>query len=395
MAGERHYSTRIVHAGEERDPRFGLATPIVRSAPFVFPTIEDLDRVAAKEQDGFEYSRMGHPTGRAAELKIASLESAGDAIVTASGMSAITLTYLALLDAGDHVLVMDDGYKRTLTFARDTLPRWGIECDWFDSRDPLADCRRQLKPNTKLVLAEVPTNPHLRMTDIPALAAICHNHGTLLAIDGTIASPYNLRPLELGADLVIQSATKFLAGHNDVLCGSIAGDLELLAKIRELHHNLGAVLDPEGCYLLLRGMKTLGVRVERENASALKVATWLAQQDGVAQVFYPGLPDDPGHALAKRDMTGFGAMLSFKLATDLAGVSRFIKAFRVITHGTSLGGVESLALHLWSIMHHGLTAADARLEIDEDLVRLSIGLEDPEDLIEDLDRGFAALRQTL
>lgn len=393
MAGERHFSTRSVHAGETRDPRFGVTTPITRSAPFVFPTIEELDRVAAKEQEGFEYARMGHPTGRAAEQKIASLESAADAIVTASGMAAVTLTYLALLDAGDHVLVMDDGYKRTLTFARDTLPRWGIACDWFDARDPVADCRRMLRDNTKLVLAEVPSNPHLRMTDIPALAAVCHNHGCLLAIDATIGSPYNLRPLELGADLVIQSATKFLAGHNDVLCGSIAGNSELIGKLRELHANLGASLDPEGCYLLLRGLKTLAVRVERENASALRIATWLTEQEGIKQVFYPGLPDDPGHALAARDMTGFGAMLSFTLDTDLAGVSRFIKAFRLITHGTSLGGVETLALHLWSIMHHSLTAQDARLGIDPDLVRLSVGLEDPEDLIEDLERGFTALRR--
>jgi len=393
MGGERHFSTRGVHAGEARDPRFGVATPITRSAPFVFPTIEDLDRVAAKAQEGFEYARMGQPTGRAAELKIASLESAEDAIVTASGMAAVTLTYLALLDAGDHVLVMDDGYKRTLTFARDTLPRWGIDCGWFDSRDPLADLPRMLQPNTRLVLAEVPSNPHLRMSDIPALAEVCHEHGVLLAIDATVGSPYNLRPLELGADLSIQSATKFLAGHNDVLCGSIAGGAELIGKLRELHANLGATLDPEGCYLLLRGMKTLAVRVERENASAMKVATWLAQQDGVKHVYYPGLPDDPGHELAARDMAGFGAMLSFTLDTDLAGISRFISAFELITHGTSLGGVETLALHLWSIMHHSLTEQDARLEIDEDLVRLSVGLEDPEDLIEDLERGFAALRR--
>lgn len=391
MSEARRFESQVVHAGEKRDPRYGLTTPIARSAPFVFETIAELDETAAGTLERFEYQRMGHPTGRAVEQKIAALEGADDCIVAASGMAAVTATYLALLSAGDHVLVTDDGYKRTLAFARDTLPRWGITGELVDSRRPIEAVREALRPETRLVVAEVPSNPHLRMADIPALAAVCHEHGVLLAIDSTIGSPYNLRPIELGADLAIHSATKYLAGHNDVLCGCVSGGQELIDRLRELHHNLGGVLDPEGCYLLLRGIKTLAVRVERENATALEIARFLAAREEVERVYYPGLDDDPGHALATRDMRGYGSMLSFELRTDVAGVGRFIAALDLITHATSLGGVESLCLHLWSLMRHGLTEADQRLDIRPELVRLSVGLEAPEDLLADLTRGLAAI----
>ena len=319
---ERRFETDAIHAGGPVDTRHALATPIVRSAPFVFPTIEELDQLAAGKLARYEYSRSGHPTARAAEERIAALEGADDTIVLSSGMAAVSTTYLALLDAGDHVLVTDDGYKRTLTFARDILPRFGITGELIDSRDAVAAAQAAWRPETKLVLAESPTNPHLRLVDIPALAALCRARDARLVIDSTIASPYNLRPLALGADLAIHSATKFLAGHNDVLCGAISGERELIAKIRDFHTNLGAVLDPEGCYLLLRGMKTLAVRVERENASALQLAQWLEAQPRVKAVHYPGLPSHPQHALAQRDLRGFGGMLSFELDADLAAQAR-------------------------------------------------------------------------
>ncbi|NUQ02002.1 MAG: PLP-dependent transferase [Armatimonadetes bacterium] len=389
---ERRYDTSIIHAGESRDANQGLTTPIVRSSPFVYGTIEELDLHASGEIARFEYTRSGHPTGRVVEQKIAALEGAEDSLVLASGMAAITTTYLALLSQGDHVLVSDDGYKRTLTFARDVMPRFGVTGELFSATAPLEGIAAALRPNTRLVVLEMPSNPHLYVADLPAIAALCHDHGALLAVDSTIASPYNLRPIELGADLALQSATKFLAGHNDVLCGAVSGSAKLIEAIRQFHINLGAVLDPEGCYLLLRGIKTLAVRVERENATALRLARWLAARPEVRTVYYPGLAEHPSHELARRDMRGFGGMLSFELESDLAGVGRFIAALEVIVHGTSLGGVESLALHLYSMMRHSLSEEDRRrLGIAPELVRLSVGLEDPEDLIADLERGLAAM----
>lgn len=392
---ERRYETQVVQAGETVDPTTGaLTTPIVRSAPFVFATLADFDAYTSGRHPTWEYSRTSHPTGAAVERKLAALEGADDCVLLASGMAAITCTYLALLDAGDHVLVADDGYKRTLYMARDILPRWGMTCDWFDSLDPVNAVRRALRPNTKLVMAEVPSNPRLRVADLAALADVCHQAGALLAVDATLASPHNLRPLEHGADLVIQSLTKYCAGHNDLLAGSIAGRRELIDPIRDFHVNLGAILDPDACYLLLRGLKTLAVRVERQNASALTCAEYLAAQPEVSVVHYPGLPSHPHHAVAARQMRGFGGLMSIELATDLAGVGRFIDALEVIRLGTSLGGVESLCLHMSTLVKYAISDAERlALGYRDELVRLAIGLEDPADLLADLGRGLTALRR--
>jgi cystathionine gamma-synthase len=390
---QRHFDTDIVHAGEHGDPHTGaLTTPIVRSAPFVFESLEELESYAAGDVERYEYGRTAHPTGRAAERKLAALEGAADAIVLASGMAAVSTLYLGLLSAGDHLLVTDDGYKRTLMFARDTLPRWGITGELIDSRDPVAAARAALRPNTRLVLVEVPSNPHLRVADIAALAEVCHAAGALLAVDATLASPVNLQPLALGADLVIHSATKWLAGHNDLLAGVIAGRQDLIDQIRALHLNLGAILDADACYLLLRGIKTLGLRVERANRSAGRLAAWLAAQPQVAEVYYPGLPTHPDHRLAAAQMSGFGGLLSFELACDLPGVRRFFGVLKIITLGTSLGGVESLALHLAALMAGNLSLEDrARLGLTDQLVRLSVGIEDADDLQADLAAGLAAI----
>ncbi|MBI5831280.1 MAG: PLP-dependent transferase [Armatimonadetes bacterium] len=390
---KRRFDTDAVHAGEAVDLSSGaLTTPVVRSTPFVFSSLDQLDRYAAGEIACFEYARTANPTTRAAELKIAALEHAEDAIVLSSGMAAISTTYLGLLNAGDHVLVTDDGYKRTLMFARDTLARWGITGELVDSRQPLAAVAAALRPNTRLVLTEAPTNPHLRMPDIRALADLCHANGTVLAIDATLASPANLLPLTLGADLVLHSATKYLAGHNDVLAGAIAGDAKLIEQIRALHLNLGAALDPEASFLLLRGMKTLGLRVERANASAQALAQWLEAQPKVKAVYYAGLPSNPDYAVAHKQMCGFGGLLSFELDADMAGIGRFFDALRVFALGTSLGGVESLALPMGVFMRNGLTDADrAMLDLPDELIRLSVGVEDATDLREDLAQALAAV----
>lgn len=392
---QRRFDTDVVQAGERVDPNTGaLTTPVVRSAPFVFATLADFDDYTSGRHKTWEYSRTAHPTGAVVEAKLAALEGADDCVLLASGMAAVTCCYLALLNAGDHVLVTDDGYKRTLYMARDILPRWGIQSGWIDSLDPVTALRAALRPNTKLVVAEVPSNPHLRVADITALAQVCHAGGALLAIDATLASPINLRPLELGADLVIHSLTKYGGGHNDLLAGSIAGRQELIDRIREFHVNMGAVLDPDACYLLLRGLKTLALRVERQNATALACAEHLAAQPDVRCVHYCGLPSHPHHELARRQLRGCGGLLSFELETDLAGVGRFIDALEVIRLGTSLGGVESLCLHMSTLVKYGISDAE-RLALGycDELVRLSVGLEDPLDLLADLDRGLAAMRR--
>ncbi|MBI2301701.1 MAG: PLP-dependent transferase [Armatimonadetes bacterium] len=390
---EQGLHTRIVHAGQSPDPVTGaLTASIHRSAPFVFESLEVLDQYSAKTLPHYEYSRTTHPTGRILEAKLAALDRAEDALILASGMAAITAVLLATLGQGDHLVVTDNGYKRSLRFMSDTLPRWGIRTDLVDSREPLEAVRAAFTPATKLVFAEVPSNPNLRVIDIAALADITHAAGALLAVDATIASPYNLRPLEHRADIVIHSATKYLGGHNDVLGGVVAASLEVLQPIRDISINLGATLDPEACYLILRGIKTLGVRVERQNETALTLARWLESRPEVSCVYYPGLESDPTHALAKRQMDGYGGMLSFDLRTDLAGISRFVNALGTILFAPSLGGVESLIIHPGITVRHDLTDAEReRFGYTDTLLRLAVGLEDPKDLKADLERGLAAL----
>lgn len=393
-SSDQRFDTRIIHAGQSVDPATGaLTTSVVRSAPFVFESIDVLEQYSTKVLEHYEYARTTSPTAKVVEAKLASLDGGEEAIVVASGMAAVTCVFLACLGQGDHLILTDNGYKRTWRFATDTLPKWGIEVDMVDARRYRESVREAVRPNTKLIFTEVPSNPNLFVMDIAELAAIAHDAGALLAVDATIASPVNLRPLEHGADLVIHSATKYLGGHNDLVAGAIIGSKAVIDPVREVQINLGATLDPEGAYLLLRGIKTLGVRVARQNATAQRIAEWLEARDDVTAVYYPGLPSHPDHEVAARIMDGFGGMLSFEVRSDVAGCGRFIEALEIIAFAPSLGGVESLIIHPGITVRHDLTPEQQRqYGYTDELLRLAVGLEDPDDLIADLERGFAAMR---
>ncbi len=374
--------------GEERARRAhdALPTPIVCSATYAFASTAELRDHFEGRIEREEYGRYGNPTVESAERKLAALEGAESAALFSSGMAAITTSLLAILKSGDHVVMTSDCYRRTRQFALGTLAKLGIETTLV-APDDLAGLAQAVIPGrTRVLFTELPTNPYLRVTDLDALAAIAkQTRGLKLLVDATFATPINLRPLDRGAHLVIHSCTKYLAGHNDLLAGSIAGDAALVGAIRDFRGVLGTVLDPHPAFLLERGLKTLALRVERQNQSGLAVARFLEAHAAVRQVFYPGLRSHPDHDLASQLLTGFGGVISFRLRSDLAGTSRVIDACRLATIAPSLGGTETLIEQPALMSHYELSTEERlALGIHEDLVRLSVGIEDSDDIVRDL-----------
>ena len=372
--------TRLVRAGLGTDPATGaVSTPIHPSATFAHP---GLGRTT-----GFDYSRTANPTRSVLERALADLEGGTAGFAFASGMAALTTVFL-LLRSGDHLVVSDDLYGGTYRVLEDVLRRYGLEASYVDTRDTGA-VERALTPRTRMLLVESPTNPLLKVADLPALAGLARSRGVWLAVDNTFLTPYLQRPLELGAHLVIHSATKYLGGHNDLLAGAVvAGDQDLAGRLARVHNSVGAVLDPQTSWLLIRSLKTLAVRLERQARSALEVARALADHPQVARVYYPGLPDHPGHGLLARQAAGFGAMVSFRLRSA-DRLDAFLERLGIITFAESLGGVESLVT-VPSRQTHCDIPPDVRerMGVTDDLVRLSVGLEAPDDLIEDLDQAL-------
>jgi cystathionine gamma-synthase len=388
-------STRAVHAGElDQNAHDAITTPIVSAATYVFENTAALRDYFEGRSDREEYGRYGNPTVRTAERKLAALEGASDAAMFASGMAAATTTLMTMLKAGDHMVMTSDCYRRTRQFVTTFLSRFGITATMVEPGDH-AGLEAALVPGkTKLVLSESPTNPYLRIADMGKLTAICKRFGKAkLVIDATFATPVNQRPLTQGADLVLHSATKYLGGHNDLLAGAVCGNEGLVGAIRELRSVLGAVLDPQSAYLLLRGLKTLSLRVGRQNESALRIARWLEQQPQVQRVYYPGLESHPDHAVARAQMTGFGGVVSFLYAGDLEQTARFIDACRLCQIAPSLGGVESLIEQPAFMSFYELSTEQREaVGIRNNLVRMSVGIEDCDDLIGDLSQAFAACR---
>lgn len=375
--------TLCIHAGQEPDPVSGaVMTPIVLSSTFA----QDSPGV----HKGFDYSRAGNPTRAALEGCLAALEGAKHGIAFGSGCAATTAVLLTL-KSGDHVLCGDDVYGGTFRIFDKVLKQFGLEASFIDMRDP-ARVAEAMRPNTRLVWLETPSNPMLKVFDVAAICESARKRGVPVAVDNTFATPMLQQPLALGATLAVHSTTKYLNGHSDVVGGAVMTSDEALAeKLHFLQKSVGGVPSPFDCYLVLRGLKTLGVRMRRHVESARSIAEWLAKHPRVAMVRYPGLPSHEGHALAARQMKGPGGMITFELRGSLAQASAFLRALRVFACAESLGGVESLAEHP-AIMTHASLPADARraLGIGDGLIRLSVGLEDSGDLLADLERGFAA-----
>ncbi len=384
-------STAAVHAGEPRPkPTHSLTTPIVQTATFTFRDTQELKDHFEGRIERVEYGRYGNPTQRIAEAKLAALENAEDCLLFSSGMAAMTSTLFALLSRGAHVVVTDDSYRRTRQFLNQTLYKYGIEVSTVPAGDYDA-IEDAIRPTTRVLLSESPTNPYNRILDLERFADLGRRHRVKTVIDATFATPYNVRPLDYGVDVVMHSATKYLGGHNDLLAGAVLGSRSLVAAFRQFQGVTGAVLDPFAAYLLARGVKTFALRMERQNANGQALAEFLAAHPRVREVHYAGLATHREHAVAKRQMRGFGGVVSFEVAGGLDEASRVVDACRIPLIAVSLGGVESL-IEQPAIMSFYELSTEERLQvgIKDNLIRYAVGIEDADDLIADLGQALDA-----
>jgi cystathionine beta-lyase/cystathionine gamma-synthase len=365
-----------------------LATPIVQTSTFAFASADELRRYLGGDEELFLYTRYANPTVRDLEERLAALEQAEAALALASGMAAMTSAVLSLVQAGDEVLGSASLYGGTVRFLTDTLPRFGIGSRLV----PLAELPRVdrvANQRSRVLIIESPTNPTLEIVDLALVSAAAHARGLVVIVDNTFASPHLQRPLGLGADLVMHSLTKSLAGHSDLIGGALVGSRERIAAARATMKVLGGCIDPHAAFLALRGLKTLHLRVERQSANALTLAQRLAGHPAVRRVLYPGLPSHPGHAIAARQMTAFGGIVTLVLAGGLTAAERFYDRLTLVTRAASLGGVESLVSLPVHTSHYGLPEEKLReAGIDPGMVRLSMGVEDAADLLADVERAL-------
>ena len=381
-------STRCIHAGEPHDPQGSPHAPLYATTTFKFPSTAALLDVVEGRKPGALYTRYGlNPTIQALEEKLAAIEGAGAALAFSSGMAAESALFLAHGRKG--IVCLGDAYGGTLELLASQLPQLGVPTH-FLLADELDRLPAILKQGVDLVFFETPTNPVLELFDIAAIAELAHAHGARLAVDNTFASPVNQNPLALGADFVVHSATKYLGGHSDLTAGALMGSKDLVMPVWNWRKNLGQTIAPETAAQLARSLRTLTVRVARQNDSAMKIAEALQAHPGIERVLYPGLPDFPGHALARRQMKGFGGMLTIEVKGGGEAATRVADALRLFALAPSLGGVESLVTQPCTTTHHGLTPEErARRGISDAMLRLSVGLEDADDLIADLNQALA------
>jgi cystathionine beta-lyase/cystathionine gamma-synthase len=391
----RHPETAAVHGADDLKKRNGpVATPIYQTSTFEVTDNDEQERVTSTDR---YYTRWGNPTNTVAEQTVAALEGLEAARTFASGMGAITTTVLALLKAGDHIVAQRDIYGGVMKFFSAWLPRLGIETTFVDTTD-YDQHAREIRPNTRMFYLESPTNPALRIVDIKRTAALARQHGLISMIDSTFGTPVNQRPAEFGIDLVMHSGTKYLSGHADLTCGVVAGKQELIQQINETRTTLGNCMDPHAAWLLIRGLKTLAVRVARQNENALRVAEFLEQHAKVRRVHYPFLKSHPQNAIARQQMSGGGGMVTFEVEGSLDDARRVSEAMTLFTLATSLGSVESL-VSIPVLTSHAMISAEQRekMGVTEQMVRLSVGIENAGDLIADLERALQAVsaRQTV
>ncbi|MGC9196263.1 MAG: trans-sulfuration enzyme family protein [Syntrophobacteraceae bacterium] len=388
-------STNAIHAGSLEHSIYGeVSVPIFQSSTFAFKSVEDGAARFSGEKPGYIYSRLNNPTVNALEDAIATLEGACGAVATASGMAAVSSVYLSFLSRGDHVVASNCLYGSSRVILETELSRFGVEATFVDS-SKLSEIQRAMRAQTRMVFVETPMNPSMNLTDLAGTAAIAKEQGALLAVDNTFASPYLQRPIEFGADIVIHSLTKFINGHADVIGGLVAArDKEHHERVKKVASLFGNTMDPHQAWLILRGLRTLPLRVQRAQENAAKLAGFLDAHPKVAWVSYPGLSQHPQHELAKRQMDGFGAMLSFGVKDGLQGAITLMNSVRLIGLAVSLGGVESLIEHPASMTHACIEPAKRReAGIFDELVRLSVGCEDFEDLRSDLDQALNRIGQ--
>lgn len=388
--------TLAVRGGESsRHGYAAVTTPIVCTATYRFDGSAEIadhfeGRVAREE-----YGRYGNPTVRAAEQKISALEGADETVLFPSGMSAMTTLLLAMLKPGDHVVMTSDCYRRTRQFIRTTLLKFGVQHSFVAPGDYEGLEAALARPGTRLLITEAPTNPLLYVADLPRLASLCgRQRGVKLLVDSTLFTAYNVRPLECGADLVLHSCTKYMGGHNDLLAGSVSGGRDIIGALREARGVFGSMPDPHTAYLLIRGLKTLAVRMRQHNANALAMARFLETHPQVERVYYPGLASHPDHEIAARISAGFGGMVSFLVRGGLDSTSRFVDNCRIPIIAPSMGGVETLMEQPALMSFYELSPEQrTTIGIAENLVRLSVGLEDVSDLIADLAGALARLEE--
>jgi cystathionine beta-lyase/cystathionine gamma-synthase len=381
--------TQSVRAGVDLSKKNGpLATPIYQTSTFEVSDSEQ--QVRATHTDRF-YSRYGNPTNTVAEKAIAELEGVDAALVFSSGMSAITTTALALLKAGDHVVAQRDIYGGSTKFFSTVLPRFGVETTFVDTTE-YGQHARAIRPNTKLLYVESPTNPTLRVIDLRRIAELARKHNLVSMIDSTFATPINTRPAEFGIDLVMHSGTKYFAGHGDLICGIVCGRQDLIDRIHEARTTFGCNMDPHGAFLLLRGMKTLAVRMQRHNQNTQRIAEFLSQHPKVRSVNYPFLNSHPQRPVAAQQMQGGGGVLSFEVDGTGEDARRLAESLTLFTLAPSLGGVDSLVT-IPVLTSHAMISAEHRqkMGVTDQLIRLSVGIENADDLIADLDRGLAVI----
>ncbi len=388
-----NFSTRAVHAGYKPNEYGALATPIYQTSTFVFDSAEQGGRRFALEEEGYIYTRLGNPTCSQVEEKLASLENAEAAVSMASGMGAITSVIWTIVSEGDHIIAAKTLYGCTFAFMNHGLPKFGVEVDFVDTSDP-ENVKKAMKPNTKAVYLESPANPTMLLSDIEKIAKIAHDNDSIVMVDNTYCTPYIQRPLDLGADVVVHSATKYLNGHGDVIAGFAAGKKEIIDQVRlvGIKDMTGSVLSPFDAYLINRGMKTLEVRMEKHCSNAQKVAEFLESHPAIEWIGYPGLKSFPQYALAKKQMSLPGAMIAFEVKGGLEAGRRLMNTVELCSLAVSLGDTETLIQHPASMTHSPYTPEERALSgISEGLVRLSVGLEHADDIIDDLKQALDKL----
>jgi len=393
MKNHLHLDTILIHGSDVEEPFGAAVTPIYQASTFKFKSAAHGAACFAGEDPGFIYTRINNPTINALEKTLAQLENAAKCVVTSSGMAAVNTVYMAFLSAGDHIVSTDAVYGPSRVVIEKYWSRFGVEYSYIDTTN-IENIKKAIRPNTKMLYIETPSNPTIGITDLKAAAEIAHQHNILLVVDNTTCSPILQRPLDLGADVVLHSMTKFINGHADIVAGAIMSKTEALDKIiRPTMINMGCNMDPTQAYMVIRGVKTLSLRVKKQQENAQIIAEWLEKHPAVASVAYPGLPSHPQYELGKKQMDGPGSLISFELKGGCKAGETLMNNIRLVLLAVSLGGVESLMSHPASMTHSKMTPA-SRLAggITDGLVRFAVGIEDVNDILADLDQ---ALRKCL